>query len=124
MTQDKLFHEDIYEALRTDIMAAGGTKVVGLVLFPEKTHKAGDYLATCLNHTRNEKLDPEQILVIKRLAAKAGCYATHRFEEADLGMTNAQPIEPEDEKARIQREVVKAADIFKQYVERLERLNK
>ena len=66
--QQPLFHEDIFEAIRTDIMASGGMKAVGLTLFPEKGAKAGDYLSTGLNPVRPEKLDIEQVMVIKRLA--------------------------------------------------------
>ena len=110
MQQPQLFHEDIFEALRTDIMALGGFKAVGLVLFPDKEHKAGDYLSTCLNTTRPEKLDPAQVHVIKKMAAKVGSYATVFFECDGCNLSRPEPIEPEDERARLQREFIGAVE--------------
>lgn len=69
MQQDSLFHEDIYDALGTDIKHIGGAKKVGVMLWPEKSaDKAGENLNNCLNRTRPEKLDPEQIMFIVREA--------------------------------------------------------
>lgn len=121
--QTALFHEDIWDALRTDIMSCGGMKVVGLTLFPEKGAKAGDYLSTCLNPARPEKLDVEQIMVIKRMAKQHASFATHRFEESDLGMTAAQPIEPDDEKARLQRDFITAVQSLESIKNQITRLD-
>jgi hypothetical protein len=123
MTQNQLFYEDIYEALRTDVMACGGTKAIGLAMWPKlSAAEAQQRVSNCLNRTRSEKFDAEEILFIKRLARQKGSFATVAFEMQDLNMTMPTPIEPEDERARLQREVVKAAETFKQMITRLERL--
>lgn len=122
MNQEKLFHEDIYEALRTDVMALGGYKKVGLVLFPEKADKAGDYLSTCLNTARNEKLDPAQTLLVKKMAAQVGSYATKTFENQECNLAPPERIEPEDELAKLQRMYIDSVETQKQITGRMERL--
>jgi hypothetical protein len=111
MDQQALFHEDVYEALRTDIMACGGMKQVGAALYPEKlVDKASELLNNCLNITRPEKLSPEQVLFIKRLAKQHGSFAVVMFECDEIGLTHPAPIEPEDQKAILQREFIAAID--------------
>ncbi len=57
MNQPMLWHEDIYEALGTDIQALGGRKKVGTLLWPEMTPQAaGDKLSRALNTEHAEKL--------------------------------------------------------------------
>ncbi|MFK5950901.1 MAG: hypothetical protein QM500_19285, partial [Methylococcales bacterium] len=80
MEQLALYHEDIYEAIRTAIQALGGAKKVGSSLWPDKSpDKAGELLNNCLNVTRNEKLDPEQVLFISRESRKIGCHAIAEY---------------------------------------------
>ncbi len=123
MKQNALFHEDIYEALRTDVMAAGGTKIVGNALKPKlPIQQASEWVSNCLNRTRAEKFDAEDILFIKRMAKQNGSFATVYFEVDDIGMTHPISIEPEDEKVRLQREVLKVGSMFKDLVVRLEKL--
>jgi hypothetical protein len=125
MTQEPLFFEDIYEAIRTDVMAMGGFKRVGAMLWPEKmADKAGEHLNNCLNRTRQEKLDPEQVLFIKREAKKRGSYATLFYEADDVGMTRGQPIEPEDERAKLQRQFIESTRLLEQMVGRMQSLSK
>lgn len=123
MQQGALWIDDIYEALRTDIMACGGYKVVGAMLWPEKDpHKAGDYLSTCINRTRNEKLDPEQVLFIIREARKHASRATISYSCDSTGYTQPAPIEPEDQATALQREFIEAKNSMEQLVKRMERL--
>lgn len=123
MNQNTLFHEDIYDALNTDIMACGGKKVVGNALRPKlAVNAAGEWVANCLNRTRAEKFDAEDILFIKTLAKQAGSFATYFFEADQIGMTHALPIEPEDEKARLQREFINAVGALKSIETRLGKL--
>jgi len=121
--QTPLFHEDIYAAIQTAVMALGGSKKVGAALWPDKpADKAGELLNNCINRTRPEKLDPEQVLYIAREARKAGCHAIADFTAADTGYKYI-PIEPEDEKAELQRQVVSASQVLSDVISRLERLS-
>lgn len=124
MEQVKLFHEDLWEALKTDVQALGGAKKVGHMFWPEKpVDKAGEHLNNCLNVTRNEKLDGEQILLIIREAKKVGSFATMHFQCQEAGFSEPLPIEPEDERARLQREYIEATKAMGRIAERMERLN-
>jgi hypothetical protein len=118
--QQSFFHEDIYEALSTDISAAGGPKVVGHKLRPTmKPDGAGEWLKTCLNRNRAEKLSPEDVMLIKRLAREVGSFAALTFEMSELNMTMPTPVEPEDERARLQREFIQAVSSLKQIEKQL-----
>jgi len=123
MTQQALFYEDVYEALRVDIMALGGSKKVGSMLWPEKSiDKAAELLNNCLNRDRPEKFDLEQTLLIKRAAKEVGSYATLFFECDDAGFTRPHPIEPEDEAAKLQREFIGSVKRMEQLATRIEKL--
>lgn len=124
MMQAALWHEDIYEALGTDIQALGGNKKVGAMLWPEKSpDKAGEHLANCLNRTRHEKLDPEQVLFVIRKARGVGSYAAIWYMAEFGNFTRPEPIEPEDRKAKLQREYIEAAKEMRRIAEDIERVS-
>lgn len=82
-----LFHESFGDALRECIAHCGGFKVVGATLWPEKgADIAGRHLADCLNDAKREKLSPEQVLLILRLARERGCHAGITFIARELGL--------------------------------------
>jgi hypothetical protein len=121
--QDSLFCESINEALKEAVKALGGAKKVGQQLKPERlADDAGRWLSDCLNADRREKLDPEQVLWILRESRKVGCHTAMHFICDDAGYTKAAPLEPEDEKARLQREFIEATKQQTRNVERMEQL--
>lgn len=123
MEQAALFHEDINDALRAVVKACGGTKAVAIKLWPEKTiADAQSYLNDCLNSARSAKLGQEQVLLLLRWAREANCHDAINYICAQSGYSNPAPIEPEDEKAALQREAIEAVRSLKQITERLERL--
>lgn len=118
-----LFHETLADALRECIVACGGMKPVGKLLWPEKEpDTAGRRLSDCLNDAKPEKLAPEQVLLILRLAREKGCHAGMLYIARDLGYADPQPIEPEDEKAKLQREYIECARSMSKIAQRIERL--
>ena len=122
MTQEPLFVEDIYEALRAIGNVLGGSKKVGLMLWPDKTaDKAGELWANCLNRTRPEKLDPEQVLFILKLGREHNCHVGMHFicQETDY---KYEPIDPEDEKTKVQREYIQCTKHLMKLGERIEKL--
>ena len=121
--QAPLFHEDIFEAIRTVVMAMGGGKKVGGLFWPEKpAGQAGELLNNCLNTVRPEKLDPEQVLFLITQGQRIGCHAIAEFI-AQQACYRFIAIEPEDEKAELQKQVIKASHEFGNLIKRLERLN-
>lgn len=124
MEQIALIHEDIYEALRTCVAASGGPKRVAAVLWPEMpADKAANRLADALNVTRREILNPEQVVLLMRLGRQAGCHAGMTYLAAECGY-EAKPIEPEDERARLEREFNASVKLQADLVRRMEALVK
>lgn len=106
--QVELFHEDIYDALRDVVKALGGNKSVGADMQPEKlAHQAGTWLANCLDPSRPEKLDLDQMLYLLKRGHEIGCHVGIAYICQQSGYTY-QPIEPEDEQAALQREFIQS----------------
>lgn len=127
MTQQPLFCEDIYEALRTIAQAYGGpngsgSKKMGSLLWPDKpVDKAAQLWTDCLNRTRAEKLDPEQVILVLKIGREIGCHAGIDFISKECNY-RWETIEPEDEKARLLQEVKLLGAELKQCLARLDSL--
>lgn len=101
--------ESFNEALIECVKSAGGSKVVASILWPEKPlSQAQQLLLSCLNTERAEKLNPEQALLIIKLAKEAGIHTGIEYICHTLSYTMPQPIQPEDEKAQLMREFIAA----------------
>lgn len=123
MEQPVLFYETFNDVLDASVKACGGAKVVGCSLWPDKTPEAAHrLLLACLNESRDEKLGPEQILFVLKLARGRGFHAAMNFIARDAGYADPMPIEPEDEKARLQREFIEAQRSMQKLAERMERV--
>jgi hypothetical protein len=120
VNQAELFHDTIYDALGADISAIGGFKVVAGKLWPaENPTTAATKLRNAINPDQAQKLCPDEILRVKRLAKEVGSYATVTYEARELGFDFAW-IQPEDEAARIQR---RATELMEQLTRELKRSN-
>lgn len=115
-----LFHESLADALRECVNACGGTKKVGHILWPDKEPDVAD----CLNEAKREKLSPEQVLWLLRKARAAGCHAGMVFLARELGYSDPQPIEPEDERAKLQREFIESTRHLSRLASRIEELGR
>lgn len=119
-----LFHESLADALRECVAVCGGSKAVGRILWPEKEADiAGRLLQDCLNETKREKLSPEQVLLLLRMAREKGCHAAMNFIARDAGYADPLPLEPEDERAKLQREFIEATQQLARMAAQIERLN-
>lgn len=123
MEQEQLWHDTLEEAIRAAISALGGPKKVGPMLWPElSVEDARNRLNNCLNDSRREFLKGNQIQLISREARKVGCHTIAAFQNRDAGYADPVPVEPEDEKAKLQREFVQAVRHLKGVEQRLEKL--
>lgn len=119
--QLSLHHESITDALREVIQAAGGAKVVGSKMFPDMTvDYAAGRIRDCLNNDRRERFTPEQVLMLLRLGHQVGCHAAMAFMAREAGYSDPQPVEPEDEVARLQREYVEATKALLQMANKID----
>lgn len=121
MNQQSLFHETLTEALQDCIRALGGAKAVGHAMRPEKSiDDARRWLLDTLNPDRAEKLAPDQVLWILKESRKVGCHAAMAYIARECGYADPQPIEPEDERATLQREYIAAVKTLSAIQTRLE----
>lgn len=124
MTQQPLFCEDIYEALRTIGQAYGGSKKIGTFLWPDKPlDKAAQLWTDCLNRSRPEKLDPEQVIAVLKIGRQIGCHSGTHFIAETCGY-RFEAIEPDDERAALQREYIQAVKTLESITKKQERFEK
>jgi hypothetical protein len=117
--QAALFHDSIYDAIGADVAAVGGIKKTAALLWPNNSDAAGR-LRACLSVEHPQKLDPEEILTIKRLARDVGSFATVNYEAQALAF-RVEWIKPEDEKAELQRQVIEMGKKLEVIARRLQR---
>lgn len=122
--QPALFYESLNDALREVVLALGGTKKVGSDMRPEKSaDDAARWVSDCLNPDRREKFDPEQVLWLLRAGRKIGCHSGTYFICSDAGYSSPQPIEPQDEKAELQRQFIEASKHISRLADRIEKIS-
>jgi len=123
MDQLPLIVEDHDEALQATVMAIGGFKKVGAALWPDLApDAAGRRLSDCCNPERRDVLAPKQLCLIRRMARQQGVHILAAYEMREAGYADPIPLEPEDERARLQREYVAAVKQLASLSNRLDRL--
>ena len=119
--QIPLFVEDYYEAIRATVQALGGFKRIGSEMKPDlAVDAAGRWLADCCNAEKREKLSPTELAYLRRRARQAGVHILAAFEMRDAGYADPQPLEPEDERAALQREFVQQTKALERMLSRLQ----
>lgn len=102
-------YESMNDALIACVKACGGSKMVGAQLWPEKTIDAAQrHLLACLNEDKAERLTPEHLLMLLRLARASGCHDGIDHIAESLGYAKPTPIDPKDEQAELQRQFIEA----------------
>jgi hypothetical protein len=116
-------YERVEEALAEVINECGGRKRFAAEMWPNKPQRdAHNLLDACLNPERREKFAPHDLVYILRRGRAVGCDVAMDFVADACGYTRPIPVNPEDEKAKLQREVVEAARTLERSIDRLERL--
>ena len=117
----QLFHETLNDALREVLAACGGAKQVAAKLWPEKTmDTAHKQLLDCMNEARDARLDPDHLRMVLRMGRAVGCHAATNWLLRDVGYEDARPIEPEDQKAALQRDYIAAVKSLKLLASQIE----
>jgi hypothetical protein len=105
-------NESLNDALIECVKACGGSKALGHEIWPAKgVEGAQRHLLACLNPDRNEKLSPDEMLLVVRKARDRGCHAGMEYMAAFLSYSMPIPVEPKDE----------LADLLRKYLQRRER---
>lgn len=120
---ERLFFEDVNDALRALVSELGGAKKIGPMLWPDKTiEQAQQLLLACLNPERRERLTPEQMMLLLKRGREAGTHGAMNFICGEAGYAKPDPLEPEDEKARLMREFSQSVGRLDVIAGRLEQL--
>lgn len=102
MNQSPLFVESVYDALSAIVAHLGGPKSVGALLWPAKpVDDSRKLLKDCLNPDRAEKLDPEQLVMLFRLARESGFHVSKHWLDGETGYLPSTPADPVEEEARL-----------------------
>lgn len=114
--------ESLHDALVDCVRAAGGAKVVGHKLWPEKAVDAAQrHLLACLSEGKAERLNPDQVVLVLRLARAVGHHGGVGYILAELGYAPTTPIEPRDEAAELMRQYIEAVHEQKRTADRMEK---
>lgn len=120
--QIPLICDTLNTAIGAVVVALGGNKRAGSMLWPTlPADEAGRRLAQCINADRREKLSPDELFMLMKEARKAGCHTLAAYLMQQCGYADPQPIEPEDERAALQRQFVQATEDMKRLFARMER---
>jgi hypothetical protein len=123
MQQQAFGIETMTDALRECVNHLGGPKEVGRKMRPElPMDQAANYVRDRVNPARRERFDPEQVLWLLREARQKGYHLAIEYITQECGYTTPQPLEPEDERAKLQREYIEATRQMAKIADRMERM--
>ena len=115
--------ETVNDVMIACVKALGGSKVVGLRLWPElPVDKAQRKLLDCLNPERDHRLSPEQAQVILLWSRDAGYHDGWAAYCAWTGYNVSGPLTPADERGELQRQVAAMVKLQQQLLARMEAL--
>jgi hypothetical protein len=124
MQQDTLFHERIEDAISA-VANALGRKRIACELWPDKTERdAQTLLDHCLNADRRERLSPSQVMFIARKGREKGLHSIVQYMARELGYCEPLPVNPEDEKAKLQREFIESTNQLSRLADRITSLDR
>jgi hypothetical protein len=116
-------YEGVLDMLSDVVRQLGGPKKVGPMLRTSlPAEAAAQWLRDCLNREWRERLDPEQLMHILRLAREAAVHSGKFWIDAELGYEQGKPLNPRDEMALLQRNYLEGIHVLKDITERMERL--
>ncbi len=117
---------DWNDALDGVVHALGGYKAIGVTLRPEletKPESASQWLRDCLNPEKRERLNPDQVFMLLRLARAQNYHAAKHWLDAELQYEQSKPINPTDEALNLQQRGAELVRELRVVCDRFERLN-
>lgn len=124
--QLELMHDSFGEALRAIAMhyGSGRLKKMAAELWPTmKIEDAARKLSHCLDADRAEKLTLEEVETILIRGREIGVHYGMTYLCRSAGYEDPEPLEPEDERAKLQREFIEASKRFEVLAKRMESLS-
>jgi len=116
--------DSINDALEECVRAAGGSKVVGVAIWPAKGVEAAQrQLLACLNPDRNEKLGPDEMLLVMRLARARGCHIGMQYLARELSYAEPVPVSVQDQADELRRQFIEATSKLQAMADEIRRLH-
>ena len=116
--------ESLTDAIVECVKALGGSKVVGSRLWPEKAVDAAQrHLLACLNDSKAERLNPDQVLAILSWSKQVGFHGGMRFIAYQAGYAEPVPVAPKDEADDLRRQVLEMGKSLAAALARIEQLD-
>lgn len=121
MDELELF-DTIDEALGAIVLALGGAKKVGAMLWPDlPVERAAGNVRDRLNGDRRELFSPQQVIFLLKKAREADYHAGMRWITGECGYTGTKPAERDEQRADLQRQFIRAVDVVQSLGKKLER---
>lgn len=118
-----LHHESFAEALGEVVQVLGGYKAAGTMLWPDRApDEAGRQLRHALAPDRAEKLSLDQLVYLLKLGRAKRAHGAIAYLARECGYQDPVPIEPDDERAMLQRQFVASATELQKLSRRLDGL--
>ncbi|MGB0972281.1 MAG: hypothetical protein ACPGVG_15175, partial [Mycobacterium sp.] len=128
VTQEELWHETLEDALKSVLIASFGKgwaqKAAHAMYGQVDVIAKGKWLEKALNVERSEKLAPSDIEWILRKGRDIGCHTGMAYIARACGYADPVPVDPEDERAELQRAFLSSVKAQKDILKRMEALAK
>lgn len=121
MNQLPMWHDTLSDALRAVVEAVGPKRVAGELWRLKPVRDAHRRLLHRLDDERDEKLAIAEIEHILKLGRECGVHTAVAYIGQTCGY-EFTPVEPEDERAKLQREFVEATKTLEVLAKRIERV--
>lgn len=106
MSSIPLVFESTHDMLRYMVSALGGAKVVGAALRPElKPESAARWLLDCCNADRSERLSPDHLIRLLRIARENGVHDGIGYLATEIGYETPKPRSIEAERDEVRQQI-------------------
>lgn len=117
--QQPLWVDSFEDAVGALARVVGGKKKLAAMLRPNKDpDDAATWLSDCLNPDRPHKFERDDYRNLFKIGREFSCHVVLYYFTDDAGYSRANPIEPEDERAALDREFIGAVDRLERLVAR------
>jgi hypothetical protein len=125
MQADLPFYDGPEEALKAAVQHLGGPKVVGAMLWPDKSpDSARTRLLDCLNPSRAERLDMSEAMFILRKSKEKGFHTAFAWFAGEVGYETPRPLTSAGEEDRLTTVIDNATRTLAAALPMLERMQR
>ena len=126
MEQEALWHEFIEDALKDVLIAkykkGWAQKAAADMFQTESPIEKGKWIEHALDPNRAEKLALCDLLFILKIGREIGCHVAMYFLTDDCSYTRPTTTDPEDQKAELQRNIIKIGQTLVPMLNKLEQI--